>query len=95
MIFLERRSAVPGHGWGCYTCGLPPEGKLAVLCDECQQLWAEDPEQLKIACRGYPAQDGRIAIEDLPPGSFEHDERKHLQMELIFESAPPRVRVLH
>jgi hypothetical protein len=77
IIVLSRRSAIPGHGWGCFSCGLPADGAFAVLCDDCLGLWQQDESRLMIACRGYPATEGRIPIADLPPGKFDHDDSKH------------------
>ena len=74
IITLSRRSAVPGHGWGCLVCDLPSDGAYAVLCDDCTSRWQEEPERLKTACRGYPSE-GRIAIKDLPEGHFDHDPK--------------------
>jgi hypothetical protein len=77
IIMLDRRCAVPGHGWGCVVCHLPNDGAVAVLCDDCHELYRRRPEYLLDACRGHPATEGRIAIEDLPPGPFAHDLTKH------------------
>lgn len=77
LIMLERRCAVPGHGWACFACGLPPDGASAVLCRVCTEIYETDPERLQLACRGYPASDGRIPIAELPPERFDHDEAKH------------------
>ena len=77
MILLDRRGAVPGRGWGCVVCGLPPDGAVAVLCDDCLARYRLDQALLKVACRGYPARDGRIAIAALPPEPFEHDPAAH------------------
>jgi hypothetical protein len=77
VIMLDRRGAVPGHGWGCVVCGLPSDGASAVLCDACLPRWQTDESLLKIACRGYPKSDGRIPIAELPPGPFDHDTARH------------------
>lgn len=77
IVMLDRRCAVPGHGWACITCGLPSEGAFIVLCDGCWQRWSEDNSAISVACRGYPATEGRIAITELPEGKFEHDDSKH------------------
>jgi hypothetical protein len=77
MVCLDRRCAVPGHGWGCVVCHLPFDGAVAVLCDECFRLYRQQPEYLIEACRGYPGTEGRIPIEELPPGEFAHDMAMH------------------
>jgi hypothetical protein len=77
MVMLDRRCAIPGHGWGCVVCDLPPDGAAAVLCDPCAARYRDEPAALTVACRGYPAIDGRVAIAQLPAGAFAHDEAKH------------------
>jgi hypothetical protein len=77
IITLDRRSAIPGHGWGCYVCGLPPDGASAVVCTPCLELYQEKQDLLQFCCRGYPATEGRIPIADLPEGKFAHDEARH------------------
>jgi len=77
IIMLDRRCVVAGHGWGCVVCGLPSDGACAVLCDACALLYLAGETPLTIACRGYPATDGRVAIAVLPP--FEHDITKHAE----------------
>jgi hypothetical protein len=76
IILLDRRCVVPGHGWGCVVCGLPSDGACAV-CDECLDEWRDDESRLTVACRGFPASDGRIAIAALPKGEFNHDVARH------------------
>jgi hypothetical protein len=33
-IMLHKRAVIAGHGWGCFVCGLPPDGASYVLCDD-------------------------------------------------------------
>jgi hypothetical protein len=77
LIMLDRRCAIPGHGWGCLVCGLPSDGAYAVLCDDCLPKWRRDQSILTIASHGYPAGEGRIPIAELPAAPFEHDPSKH------------------
>ena len=84
IVMLNKKSPVPGHGWGCLVCGLPSDGASAVLCDPCLELYQEDENTLKFACRGYPAIDGRIPIDRLE-GHHDHDMEVH-QFE---EECPP------
>lgn len=65
IIMLGVKGEVPGHGWGCVVCNLPMDGASAVLCDECCEGWQSGAVKLQWACRGYPAEDGRIAIDEL------------------------------
>lgn len=76
IILLEKRSPVPGRGWGCVVCGLPPDGAVYVLCDDCLEKKAEP----KFACRGYPAKDGRVPIGEL---TGEHKCESPLEVEVI------------
>ena len=77
IIMLDFRCAVPGHGWGCVICDLPPDGASAVLCEPCTATWQADPSKLTVACRGWPAIDGRIPIDELSNEWFGHDATKH------------------
>jgi hypothetical protein len=59
---------------------LSNDGALAVICNECLPKWEADETILRVACRGYPAEDGRVSIAELPEGKFEHDMTKHPEM---------------
>lgn len=65
IVMLEVKGLVAGHGWGCVACGLPMNGASAVLCEACVDDWQHDAAPLRFACRGYPATDGRVPIEEL------------------------------
>lgn len=81
ILMLHRRCVIPGHGWGCVLCHLPPDGASAVLCGRCCALYRDGRAKLRFACRGYPGTEGRIAIESLPPdGTFGHDPACHPEM---------------
>lgn len=72
VIMLQRRSTVPGTGWGCLVCDLPNDGAVAVICNGCLLDWQIDRSKLKFACLGYPASGARIPIEELPAAHFDH-----------------------
>lgn len=72
VMMINRRGPISGRGWGCVVCGLPCDGALVVLCDDCLEV---DPP--KFVCTGYPATDGRTAYADLVPEVFDHDPAKH------------------
>jgi hypothetical protein len=72
IAMLDRRSPTPGRGWGCVVCNLPSDGAIAVLCDDCLDVWPP-----KFVCTGYPAVDGRTPYAWLSPETFEHDRSKH------------------
>lgn len=78
VIMLKKKAPIPGKGWGCLQCGLPMDGAAAVLCDFCLMTYrARGEEILKYVCRGYPASDGRVAIQTLSTTEFDHDLTKH------------------
>jgi hypothetical protein len=75
VIMLAVKNQVPGHGWGCVQCGLPADGASAVVCDACVARHVDGLSlysALRFACRGYPAEDGRVSIEALTE-AHEHD----------------------
>ena len=72
VVMLHKKCPMPGRGWGCVVCGLSADGAVAVVCIPCYEL----NRPLRLACRGYPATDGRIPIE-LLTGEHEHDFSQH------------------
>jgi len=72
IALLDRRAPVPGTGWGCLSCGLPPNGALALLCDEC----LSQNRPLIFAVRGFLADRQRILLSELRD-PYLHDEAKH------------------
>jgi hypothetical protein len=72
VMMLGVKNQVPGHGWGCVVCHLPPDGASAVLCDACLGLFSAGKAEIKFAARGYPATEGRVPIEALSV-PHEHD----------------------
>jgi hypothetical protein len=71
-MMLQRRAPVPGTGWSCVICKLPPDGAIAVMCDACV---GKAPVRV---CRGFPNRRERVAYEDLAPDVFEHDPMRHM-----------------
>jgi hypothetical protein len=67
VIMLPLRAPKPGTGWGCLPCGLPADGAVSVLCDDC----ADRP--LRFVCDGYPKEGKRVSIETLGDEAFDHD----------------------
>jgi hypothetical protein len=72
IIMLPVRGPADGNGWGCFQCGLPMEGAVAVLCDACLESEAE----ILQVCVGYPYLGHRQARKDFTE-PFEHDMSKH------------------
>lgn len=73
IYVLDRLAPVPGTGWGCVVCGLPPDGACAAICDECHEKKAE----LKWVQAGYATDKARILIRELPEEPFEHRMEFH------------------
>jgi hypothetical protein len=73
VVMLAQRAPVPGTGWGCFQCGLPLDGAVAVLCDEC--LEASLP--MLFVCVGRPGEGKRMPIEGLTNEVFDHDLSRH------------------
>jgi hypothetical protein len=77
IVNVHKKSPTPGRGWGCVVCGLPFDGAVAVLCDECADKAEKGKKNIfKYACKGYPATDGRVPFESLK-GDHDHDMSKH------------------
>jgi hypothetical protein len=72
VLRLHPKAPTPGRGWGCLQCGLPADGAIAVVCDDCLEAKAK----LQAACRGYPGVDGRVPIAALT-GEQRHYLAKH------------------
>ncbi len=73
IVMMSRPAAVPGTGWGCVQCGLPPDGASYVACDRCV---ATDRPPVEVIL-GYPTERKRLPIDQLPAGVFDHDLSKH------------------
>jgi|SRR5215831_381029 len=77
ILSLHKLSPIPGRGWGCFGCGQPMNGAIAVTCEMCgPNSPGEDFPPLKFACKGWPGSDGRVPYESLQ-GFFDHDMSKH------------------
>ncbi len=72
LVMLDKKSPIPNTGWGCLTCGLPYDGAIAVVCDDCLQKLQSGQDILKYAVLGYPTEKGRCNIADLTE-DFDHN----------------------
>ena len=72
IVMLSVKGPVRGRGWGCVVCNLPMDGASAVLCESCLPDYAAERTPLRFACAGYPATDGRVAVDTLTK-PHEHD----------------------
>ena len=72
IVMLNKKTPVPGTGWGCVVCGLPADGASYACCDKC--LKQRKPP--KWAIKGFAKKQGRIPIDELE-GEHEHNITKH------------------
>lgn len=72
LIMLEHKAPVPGIGWGCVQCGLPYDGAVAVVCDDC----IDGGRPIKFAIAGPANDKKRVPIESLG-GEHKHDMSEH------------------
>jgi hypothetical protein len=73
VVMMRRRASVPGTGWGCVVCELPPDGACFACCDRC----VRDQVAPREVILGYPADRQREPIENLSPEVFDHDMSMH------------------
>jgi hypothetical protein len=90
---LHYKASIKGHGWGCVICGLPSDGAVAALCDSCLIQFQRKGAELKFACRGYPASEGRIPIAQLV-GVHDHNMERHIEERQLRESVGARLNSL-
>ena len=74
IIGLAKKAPAPGTGWGCFVCGLPADGALAVLCDACVKRGLRP----RYAFKGYPQDGERVPVETLV-GRHTHDAIRHTE----------------
>jgi hypothetical protein len=73
MLHVRQPEEGRGKGWGCFQCGLPPDGACVVLCDICMRL---DATAWQTACVGYPSEGLRVPLADLTE-PFDHHMAYH------------------
>ena len=74
---LNLKAPIPGTGWSCVVCGLPADGAIAVICDDCE---ADPNVEIRWAVVGsLCVSDARIPIEELT-GSHPHNARYHPEL---------------
>lgn len=72
---LSKPAPVPGTGWGCVACGLPQDGAIAVVCDQCTELNRD--LELKEVIMGYASGKMRVPIHALRDVVFDHNLSFH------------------
>ncbi len=73
IVMLDKLAPEPGKGWACVVCGLPSNGAIVVICDEC----AEANAPYRFAVAGRPYENRRVPLSSLRPEPFDHDMSKH------------------
>jgi hypothetical protein len=77
VVMLEVKAPKPGYGcWGCFQCGLPLEGAIAVLCDNCLEEHTQNGRPISLACVGPPSENQRVPLVSLTE-PFVHDMSHH------------------
>ncbi len=88
LILLDQKAPIPGTGWGCAACGLPPDGAMAVICEACTKAnqvrvgqFGTNLPPLRFVINGYAASRQRAAITACT-GDHIHDYSKHPEVSL-------------
>lgn len=76
VAMLDLKAPIPGTGWGCFQCGLPMDGAIALICSRC----ADDLKDIRFVCGDLPSKLERVPIDQLQAG-HEHDLAKHPELE--------------
>ena len=80
IVDLNYKAPIPGTGWGCLVCNLPPDGAVAVLCVNCRNDLAErKSDEINNVCVGFPGNNKRIPYLDFIKTAevFIHNRMKH------------------
>lgn len=79
ICMLPFKADTPDYGWGCFECGLPCEGAVAVLCDTCLNGDASEAvDVIKFAVVGEPSNNHREPMETTKLREpHKHDTTKH------------------
>lgn len=78
FVMLQLLSPIPGNGWGCMVCGLPPNGATAVVCDSC--VSQEPLPEVRDVIVGHAAAKLRMPRCELGDEVFDHDRSKHPEL---------------
>ncbi|WP_445630416.1 hypothetical protein [Nostoc sp. DSM 114167] len=76
ILTLHKKALVPGTGWECFICGIPANGAIAVICDDCLAQLEEGKEVLKQAVYGDVLGKQRCDIAQLTE-DFDHKNIPH------------------
>jgi hypothetical protein len=87
IIMLEQKAPTPGTGWACFQCGLPSDGAVSVVCDDCLNIG----RPIRFAIDGHAKDKKRVPIEWLK-GEHKHYTSKHLEESCVAVGAGSRTR---
>ncbi|WP_373525075.1 hypothetical protein [Nostoc sp.] len=76
LIMLQKKAPVPGTGWGCLVCGVPSDGAVAVVCNDCLARLDKQPDVIKEIIYGYPTEKKRYSLAVLTE-FFDHRDIPH------------------
>ncbi|RCJ34623.1 hypothetical protein A6769_22095 [Nostoc punctiforme NIES-2108] len=76
ILTLHKKALVAGTGWECFICGIPANGAIAVVCDDCLAQLEEGKEVLKQAVYGDVLDKQRCDIAQLTE-DFDHKNIPH------------------
>ena len=71
---LPQKALTPGKGWGCVQCGLPSDGAVAAICDQCAE---NDHVEIRYVFDGYITERKLVPIDELPKVPHEHNMEFH------------------
>lgn len=76
LIMLQKKAPVPGTGWGCVVCGLPSDGAVAVVCNDCLARAERQPDVIQEVIYGYATDNKRYSLAALTE-FFDHKDIPH------------------
>ena len=78
IVMMHFTSPIEGVGWGCVICGLPADGAVAVLCDDCiEEGRQHQGDEIKSVVLGYPENGERIGVDEYQHRDFDHSPDLH------------------
>ncbi|MEH2374035.1 hypothetical protein [Nostoc sp.] len=76
LIMLQKKAPVPGTGWGCLVCGVPSDGAVAVVCNDCLARLDKHSDVIEEVIYGYPIEKKRYSLAALTE-FFDHRDIPH------------------
>ncbi|MBG1268269.1 hypothetical protein [Nostoc sp. WHI] len=76
LVMLQKKAPVPGTGWGCVVCGVPSDGAVAVVCNDCLARLEIQPDVIKEVVYGYATEKKRYSLAALTE-FFDHKDILH------------------